>query len=68
MNDNLTYSSIQILLKSTNNDLGLTNIRYEDCSYQIVSNYFIIKTKNNETSSTHKIYNINELDSFKTEK
>ena len=68
MDDKITYSSIQILLKSTNNDLRLTNIRYEDCSYQIVSNYFILKTKNDENSTTHKIFNMNELDSFKTEK
>lgn len=68
MDSDLIYSKIQILLKSSNKDLSLTRIEYEQCSYQIVNNYFIIKTKSDESSSFHKIFNMNELDSFKTEK
>jgi hypothetical protein len=68
MDSDLTYSKLQILLKSSNKDLSLTRIEYEQCSYQIVNNYFIIKIKNDESSSFYKIFNMNELDSFKTEK
>jgi hypothetical protein len=61
------YSKIQILIKDSNN-IGTTKIEFYNCSYKIVSNFFIIIINYDDDSTTNKIFNMNEIDSFKTEK
>lgn len=59
------YKKISILVKEE----GITQTKYEfeDCRYEINNGYFIVTTKNKNLDFTHKIYNMNEIISFRTE-
>jgi len=59
------YKKLSILVKGE----GITQTKYEfeNCWYEINNGYFILSTENKKLDNTHKVFNMNQIISFRTE-
>lgn len=62
-NQMLKYSKIELLIKNKNN--GTTLIDFENCYVNFLNNFLVIVTETND-SQTGRLYNLNEIHSYKT--
>jgi hypothetical protein len=62
------FSKVELLVKE---NIGLTKKTFEDCGLMITGDYIIVILDekddiNNSLTSTGKIFNLKEIDSYKT--
>jgi hypothetical protein len=65
MDKKVTYEKIEILLKSSRDGIGTTKVEIDNCKYEIINTNLILTTYLG-LIETHKIYNMDNIDSFRT--
>ena len=63
---NTKLKKIEILIKNPKNSIAITREVFENCWYKIVNNFLIVQTLTLENDSIFKIFNLGDIDSFKT--
>ncbi len=62
---NKRYGKIDLLVKTSRDELGITKISFENCWYDLTNNHFII-SEEVDGDTTHRVFKLDEISSFKT--